>query len=98
MKQSERIPTPLFLLTNIKSPLNLLLMHLIQVLQQHIRIPFLTLVLTNIIAPATHCTSKPARDIRLLADVCDGVKVSADSEDHAARSRETMCVLVYTLR
>jgi hypothetical protein len=75
--------------THIQSVLHLLVMHLIQILQQHISVPLFPLVPTHIIAPATYCTGQATRYVWFFANVGDWMEVCSDSEDYAARTRES---------
>jgi hypothetical protein len=87
---SVRITPHLFLSTQIQSIPHLFFMHLIQVLQQHIPIPFLALILTHIVAPTSYCACQSSRDIRLFADLGDGMEVGSYSEDYAASLWESV--------
>lgn len=83
-----RIRMRFLLATQIQSSIDLLLMHLIQILQQHISVSFLALVPAHVVAPAPDGAGQAIWHIRLLADIGDGVEVRSDSEDDTAGSRQ----------
>lgn len=78
----------LLLPTQIQPLSNLLLMHLIQILQQHITIPLPTLILTHIIAPTTQSAGETTRYIRFFADIGNGMEVGSYGENDPARTRQ----------
>lgn len=65
-------------------------MLLIQILEQHVLVPFLTLVLAHVVAPAADRAGEAAGDVGLFADGGDGEEVGADCEDDAAGAGEAV--------
>jgi hypothetical protein len=86
---SIRIPVHLVFSTQIQSLCNLLLMHLVQVFQQHITVPLLALVLAHIVTPAAHCASQSSRYVSLLADFGDWMEIRPDGKHNATGSRKS---------
>jgi hypothetical protein len=75
---------------HVQSILDLLFVHPVQILQQHLSISFFPLVFTHVVAPAAYCAGQATRYVWLLADIGDGMEVRADGEDYAPGSRESV--------
>lgn len=69
---------------HVQASVQLLLVLLVQISQQDILILLLPLVATDIVAPTTDRRRQAARDVVLLGDFGDGVKVGADGKHDAA--------------
>jgi hypothetical protein len=71
------------------SPLNLLLVLPIQVLQQHIPILLPPFISTHIVAPAPYGACQPSWHVRLIRNLSNGMEEGSDGKHDTARPRES---------